>query len=990
MTPSRRHALALLLALALPPSCKRNSEGSTSGPPSATRRSTVPDEGPLPDLRTGAEAPATRADIKGSVVAQHRDDAQYFEIELEGHNPTDVERVFIDVPGAVATVHFDSIFVRLPRPLPSGTATLEGQLVTREYRRGVDRYIVAKLSVPLRAAPHDDELPQRWARHWGDELTEGFGPTHPWRNFAAGRVRTLVDRRAATGATVVPRTPRRPTTELSELMYTTTAATSMQEALQVDRGLRIRVDAGPRTIPITTLAAPKLEDHPFERMHEALPDPDAGTPEPLAKSTPADFWYVRFDDIRVMLRVLDEADAWITPVANVMESRAEVRDLAARYQRQLGLGRSGLAKALGHTVIDRVAIVGSDAYLREGSDVTFIFEVASDTAFDSELERHLDRHRKDVSGIAASTLSYRAHEIMVHRDPTRTVNQHRARVGDLTIVSNSEAACRAVLDAIDGKRDRLSDQKDLAYMLARDPGEHDAFAFLGDRFIANVVSPAQKIQAARRQTALAELLTPGYTALLYGWLYGKSPRDTESLIAAGLLERDELAHADGNAITFAPGTGARSRYGRPDALTPLIDLPAPTTVSEAEKRAYQTFAEGYQEQWQRFVDPIAVRLDVEGDEDEGSIAFDVRVLPLIDGTEYRDLAEIVGDERIEVPEIGDGMQMVWAVGEDSDLRRDLDKGAAGLSGNRDIGLGWLGDWVMVGSLDRRSIVDAFVASEAPVQVPAEESEDDDDRDREMLAAVGKLPVYAAAQVRNPAGLVATLAGVKSAINGFAPDIIEWTEHSRYRDHGIVRVGVSKKARREYAEMGDAIALYYVQAGGALILALNEATLHTLIDRIEDEATPTRGDADGPQFVAEARLEHGRSAWTAALWALQAQANEVSEAGYIAAEILLRGAPDVTSEAQLRQRGLAYFGSYPVTASGRSDYTLGALGAGDPVHGSLYAPRYPTLPVEGAPIETLMNRLTGGRATVAFDTEPGGLTPPARSLHTRIELQMGTP
>ena len=52
--------------------------------------------------------------------------------------------------------------------------------------------------------------------------------------------------------------------------------------------------------------------------------------------------------------------------------------------------RSGLAKALGHTVIDQVAIVGSDPYLREGSDVTFVFDVKSQGVFDTELSRHLE------------------------------------------------------------------------------------------------------------------------------------------------------------------------------------------------------------------------------------------------------------------------------------------------------------------------------------------------------------------------------------------------------------------------------------------------------------------------------------------------------------------------------------------------------------------------------------------------------------------------
>jgi hypothetical protein len=36
----------------------------------------------------------------------------------------------------------------------------------------------------------------------------------------------------------------------------------------------------------------------------------------------------------------------------------------------------------------------------------------------------------------------------------------------------------------------------------------------------------------------------------------------------------------------------------------------------------------------------------------------------------------------------------------------------------------------------------------------------------------------------------------------------------------------------------------------------------------------------------------------------------------------------------------------------------------------------------------MERLTGMRATVAFDREPAKMEPPARSLHTRVQVHLG--
>jgi hypothetical protein len=1000
-----RPLLTLALAASLTTSSCREDKPADPVPAptedSEPGKTAIPDEGPLPTLRTGAKQPEELPAVTVEWLGQTTDDAHYYEFALPRRDGAELISVRIDsvthaVP-AVARSSDGNVLVRLPLTTTpvmqlQGTAFISTALPEgREWQA-----LPFTVDAPAQT-PDTSNLPSRWVAAFSAELRSESrpwwmsGPSHPWREFAAGRVQALVARLDASRERPADfgfgMRPRR--TDLSQLMHTTTAATSMQEALQHDRGLRLPFDDGPATVPIGELKPPALAAHPFAQMLAALPNPNGGTPEPLAKVTPSEFWYVRFDDIRMMLRVLDEADTWFTPVAHVMEERAEVRDLSQRYQRQLGLRRSGLAKALGHTVIERVAVMGSDPYLREGSDVTFVFALRNQAVFDSELARHMDEYRAEIPSIAESTLSHGDHTITVLRDPTGTVRQHRAFVAaqSLAIVSNSENAIKAVLDTIDGKRRRLADDEDLVYMLARDPGAHDGFAFLGDRFIAEVVGPRQKVLAARRQEALAELLTPGYAALLYGWLEGKPPADTETLVVSGLLDRGELRHRDGAPIEFAPGSSARSTWGSPSSLTPLIDLPAPTLVTEAERTAYDAFARSYQDYWRQFMDPIAIRLDVEdGAGGTSTATIDVRILPLIEGSDYGEIEEVVGQERIEVPAIDDGLQAVWAVGADSDLRRELDRGASKLTGKADIGLGWLGGWVMAGTLDRRALLDLLVEVEDTIQLPqAKPSNLDDDLRLAQLA--GKLPVYAAAHVRNPVALVATLGAIKAALNEVAPGMVVWGEHARYRDYPIVRVGIDPKAPGEFGGYAEAIALYYVQADDVLALALDPKVLEVIIDRVASGGGPKRGVDGGPQFVLEARVAEGRAGWTAAAWALQGQANRTQSAARSAAEILLRGDPTLTTPEQLIALGQNYFGTYPVSASGRADFSLGPTGVGDPVHGSEIAPIYPPLPVPQSPISALMERLTSMRATIAFDREAAQLDPPARSLHTQLQIQM---
>ncbi|HET6584969.1 MAG TPA: hypothetical protein VFG69_16045, partial [Nannocystaceae bacterium] len=628
-----------------PPGDEATSSSPGEGSPTKTDPSapvvatpTWPDD-PMPELRTGTRTLKALDAIEGRIVARRVAGAEYLELELPRPSSGVAPGLHVHVEGldsAVAVLDETDrggpirMLVRVAKANTVAPAEIRGTLYFTVFDGGAQAAAAPFVAKGPLTRADDGELEARFFTVMSTSLFDDSSwwltrqARHPWHSFASARVHPATRGIKSAGA-VAPR-PVRPTTDFAQLMYTTTAATSIQEALQYDRGMRIATADDPQTIPVAELAAPALVEHPFDRMLAALPEPKAGEPEPLAAATPAEFWYVRFDDIRVFLRVLDEADTWITPVTHVFEERAEVHDLSSRYQRQLGLRRTGLAKALGHTVIDRMAVVGSDPYFREGSDVTFVFDVAAQSVFDNELAGHLEAYRAEVPGIATTSITHGAYTITVNRDPEGLVRQHRAQAGDLAIVSNSEAACKAVLDAIDGKRAKLSDQKDLAYMLARDPGRHAGFVFLGDAFIAAVVGPAQKVQESRRQRALAELLTPGYAALLYGWLEGKAPADTDTLVASKLLDASELQHGDGTAIAFTPGQPARSTWGRPGDLTPLVDLPPVTKVTAQEKDAYATFTRGYQEYWRNFIDPVAVRLDLEEHDGVERAIVDIRVL----------------------------------------------------------------------------------------------------------------------------------------------------------------------------------------------------------------------------------------------------------------------------------------------------------------------------------------------------------------------------
>jgi hypothetical protein len=833
----------------------------------------------------------------------------------------------------------------------------------------------------------DTKLKSRWLGALADQFK---GRTHPWYQFSSGRVQTLLPNDSSAASSTQNFNAEGRNTELSRLMETTTGVMSMQEALQHDRGLRLDRAPVNRSIQVSTLSLPELEAHPFAAMQSQLPSPQAGVAEPMAKAVPAEFWYARVDDIRLLLRLLDEADAWITPVVQILDRSPEDRKLADRYQTQLGLSHSGLAKLFGNVVLGEVALTGSDPYLREGSDLTIIFKVKQQSTFDAELSRHLARHAERLGPLEQSSRNYHGVSISMHHDAGGQVRQQRAQIEDLAIVSNSTHALNRVIDAIQGRAARLSDEPDLQYMLARDPGQHQAFAFLSDKFIAATIGPQQKILAARRQQALAELLTPGYTALLHGWLFGAAPSSTEALIKSGLLTADDLRHEDGNAIQFAPGTPAQSSWGTVSALTPLIDLPPVSLISVEEKTAYEQFVSTYQQYWKQFIDPVAIRLDLNEGDNQTTATLDVRILPLISGTDYSSIQDVVGNTRIEVNSKGDGVQATWAVGAQAALRRDLDRTMRSATGQTEVGLGWLGDWVALGLQDRASLMALMSWLDDSVQLPAANANSDRFNDLELWQRVGKFPIYAAAEVKNPAILIATLAAVRTMLGQVAPGWIDWGEAGTYRDLHIVRIGVSKSAQGlPNPAIADALALHYAQTGKAFVVALNLDTLHHAIDLMLDEAAPKAAAKASAQLVYETRSQAGAPLWTALLWLLQGQAYEAQLSARQSAEVLLRSDRSLAADREaFSALGLAYLGFVPLNARGNHEFVLLPEGAGDSTSGSTITPRFSTLPIPGSPIEKLMQRLTGVRGEISFDEEPRAAGEAARSLHTRFTLQLG--
>lgn len=784
--------------------------------------------------------------------------------------------------------------------------------------------------------------------------------------------------------------------ELAPLMDTFSGRSAVQEALAVHRGAILTLAKQPRILPIAQLRGPELARHPWPQLSERL---GVQAPsEPLASAVPADFYFVRAKSFAAFTEMLGFVRGFGAPAADLFDGASSERGTLQRYLAELGIETSDLSRVLGPEMVEDFAVTGSDPYVHEGSDVTLIFRLKSPLLFRAALAKSLATHGAAHGGTQSSSFAHEGVTVDVARSPDGRVRQHHAVVAELELVSNSPAGIRRVISAALGKSARLADEADFRYMLARDAEvPADLLGFIGDRFVASVVGPVQKIAEARRQLALAELTSAPVAALLYGWVHGKSPRDEPELLRSGLLATTELKHRDGTRIEWAPGGAPRSPWGTPAALEPLIDLPPVTRVTAAERDSYAQFAQGYQSRWGEYIDPIALRVSSSKRGEGKNLHAELRVLPLVPA-ERAARYDLSGDGRVAPAELASGARLTLAVGGNGYLRDGLGMLLSTFSRDDELGLDWLGDYAMLGTADRSELLVAARSSretrDLPIERPASAEEmGRSPAARDELELLAGLPLYLVIGLRSRIAAAVALTAVRHMAESAAPGAFDWSPFAAHRGVEVVRI-LAKENGREFS-------LYYALAGDVLLITPNRAVMRSLIDQVLDGKLPARNQATGNRAKdAQAVLELvplKKGALRALLAsALALSALETSRSSRAAAEAVLRGVPESAHEpARSAELSLAYLGAAPLTPDGRR-YSLASEGIVDPLRGSQHAPEWPALPTAESSADRVLSALSRLRSDLSFDEEPelassatasGRGAPRLRSLRARLDLTL---
>jgi hypothetical protein len=594
-----------------------------------------------------------------------------------------------------------------------------------------------------------------------------------------------------------------------------TGMTALNENLQFDRALTVSGD-GDATVLLSTLPTLTMREVPWDLM------PSAKDPQPkldlLAQHIPADQHALLLPSFSALTTTMDQGDALLAGPLHVIAGRGEDAGILRRYQRQLGLELNDLSKRFGAQVVEAVAITGSDPFVRAGTDVAILL-LAKQPAL---LAGYLDLKRKALlaSGakLVTGTTNGLAWQAAVSAD--RSVSSYVLFDGDVAVVTNSLVQIEAYTAVRAKTRPALASVPELTffrrrYLLASD-GEV-ALTVISDATIRRWCSAACRIGDSRRSRAAvilsqyqAEWIAAGCTA---DWMPSAA--------------RDDLG-----TISVDPKRGVRSSlYGSVHFLTPVAELAIEkATTSEAE--AFRRFIQRYESSWRDSLDPIALRVQTMAD---GSLGFDLSVLPLIVRSDYVDLLRWVGKARISAgngDQHASAFQFAVAMDRDGEILGEANQNASRLLGGLASPFGWLGDTASV-----YADYDPFWAELAQM--------DPNKLDRVVEQRLSELPIGINIGVRDPLKLVAFLGGLRAFAEQSAPGMLKW-ETVTFDEIPYVRVSPTAEARAGMLGNID-VHLLYLAAPEGFTLTFSSKVMERAITRLKERRAAKAAAVSDPSW-----------------------------------------------------------------------------------------------------------------------------------------------
>jgi hypothetical protein len=336
--------------------------------------------------------------------------------------------------------------------------------------------------------------------------------------------------------------------------------------------------------------------------------PIEGTPELdlLASRVAPDCFYLRFASFSNFVWFQEIAERYGGDIAQAVLLRGFNYDASARIERMLAMKMTSIAKMFGDQIVQDLAIVGNDLYLKEGASLGVVL-AAKNPAI---LKSALDAERKSVLSrtprASLEDVEIAGRKVSLLSTPDNRLRSFLVVDQGVVFVTTSRQLVQGFIETGEGG---LSLAATPAFQAARQwmplANDYSIFAYFSPDFFHRLVSPQYQIELRRRLQAIAHLEI-AEVAQQAALAEGLQADDLASLQSTGFLPKWFDQRPDGAQTLRSEDAWIDSLRGARGSFLPIADVEL-QGVTQEEWDAYTQIADHYQRQW-RHMDPILLGL----------------------------------------------------------------------------------------------------------------------------------------------------------------------------------------------------------------------------------------------------------------------------------------------------------------------------------------------------------------------------------------------
>ena len=394
---------------------------------------------------------------------------------------------------------------------------------------------------------------------------------------------------------------------------------------------KLKIDFERRRI----LGEPSLLEPADQPLPAAIPEVSAPVPpvpgdlkvEPMAMHVPAECAYIRFGTFLNFMWLQDTLKKWGGDAQNLVSLRGIDYQMTERMEDTLAVKQSAMARLLGPTVIEDVAIIGTDIYFQDGGSFGLLFHAKNSMLLGADFLRQRAEKMREDKEVTEEKIKIGGKNVSLLSTPDGRVRSFYAADGMFHLVTRSRRLMERFLET--GANEATSLGALPAFRHARSlmpiDREDTVFVYLSEPFFDNLVSPQYRIETRRRLQAIADIELVKL-AQLAARAAGFPDDSIPKLVENGFLPAEFGLRPDGSQAVLENGQVIDSTRGRRGTFLPILDVRV-ESVTASEAATYRQFVDFYGRNWGN-LDPMVIAVQRSSpDKKLEQVVVDARMMP---------------------------------------------------------------------------------------------------------------------------------------------------------------------------------------------------------------------------------------------------------------------------------------------------------------------------------------------------------------------------